>query len=156
MKHLLIVPAFLSFAFALNTHAQQPSCVRDGSQSQMVSCAGEDAEAAEKELNAVYNALLQCTSHDKLFIDRLRTSQRLWIQFREAELEAYQPVDEAAGEVARIKWGSMYPLTYLSAKKTLTTERIVQLRRFFVEEFINDHCQDSPAVQKIENHHAED
>jgi uncharacterized protein YecT (DUF1311 family) len=154
MMRALIFAAYL--AFSLSAHAQRPQCVRAGSQGQMVSCAGEDAEAADKELNSVYDALLQCAGHDKLFIERLRTSQRLWVRFRDAELEAYQPVDEEAGEVSSIKWGSMYPLTYLSAKKTLTDERTVQLRRFFFEGFLDDRCEASNAAEKVENHNAED
>ena len=154
MRRQIVFVTCLAIAF--NAYAQQPQCVRAGSQSQMVACAGEDVEAADKELNSVYKALLQCASHDKLFIDRLRAAQRLWIQFRNAELEAYQPVDDEAGEASSTKWGSMYPLTYLSVKKTLTEERTEQLRRFFFEEFLDDYCESSPAAQKAENHNVED
>ncbi|MGV8092392.1 MAG: lysozyme inhibitor LprI family protein [Mangrovibacterium sp.] len=51
----------------------------------------------------------------------MRTSQRLWIKFRDAKLEARFPLCDK-----RFHYGSMYPMCY-ATKKRLTEKRIKQL-----------------------------
>lgn len=77
---------------------------------------------AEKEINSVYQKILQEFSSDKEFIKNLRASQRLWIQFRDAEIKARYP-NQTPGY-----YGSIYPSCLSNLKTQLTNDRIKTLR----------------------------
>ena len=49
------------------------------------------AEKSDKRLNDAYQMLLAAKRSDTLFIKNLRVSQRIWIQFREADLTLIYP-----------------------------------------------------------------
>src|SRR5580692_9230619 len=46
---------------------------------------------AEEELNLIYQEVVKEYAQDTAFIVKLRISQRIWIQFREAELNMKYP-----------------------------------------------------------------
>ncbi|MCE7067410.1 lysozyme inhibitor LprI family protein [Dyadobacter sp. CY326] len=77
---------------------------------------------AEKEINSVYQKILQEYTTDKEFIKNLRASQRLWIQFRDAEVKARYP-DREPGY-----YGSVHSMCVANLKTELTNERIKTLR----------------------------
>lgn len=62
---------------------------------------------------------------DEAFIDKLKKSQRIWIQFRDSELEMRYPETEK-----RIYYGSMYPMCESAYLTKLTQERIVTLEQW--------------------------
>jgi uncharacterized protein YecT (DUF1311 family) len=76
---------------------------------------------AEKEINAVYQKILREYSSDKAFIKDLKAAQRLWIQFRDAEIKARYP-NQTPGY-----YGSVYSLCVSNLKTQLTHERIKTL-----------------------------
>ena len=76
---------------------------------------------AEKEINSVYQKILREYGSDKEFIKNLRASQRLWIQFRDAEIKARYP-NQTPGY-----YGSIYPSCLASLKAQLTNDRIKTL-----------------------------
>jgi uncharacterized protein YecT (DUF1311 family) len=119
--------AALFTLFPCQVIAQRFQCNPGGSQAELNVCAADAARSADDELNDVYRQVIACRADEPAFIDNLRSAQRLWIQFRDAELEARFPVPEGANE--RILYGSMYPLHWLGEKERLTKERSVQLRR---------------------------
>ncbi|WP_420798034.1 lysozyme inhibitor LprI family protein [Pasteurella atlantica] len=55
----------------------------------------------------MYQAILSEYKADSLFIEKLKKSQRLWVKFRDAELEMKYPVSENVNP--RVIYGSMYP-----------------------------------------------
>ena len=77
---------------------------------------------SEKELNATYQKIIKEYSADIIFIKNLRIAQRLWIQFRDAEMKMKFP-DRAAGY-----YGSAQPLCWFNYKTSLTNERIKTLQ----------------------------
>ncbi|MCF0061801.1 DUF1311 domain-containing protein [Dyadobacter chenwenxiniae] len=77
---------------------------------------------AEKEINSVYQKILQEYATDKEFIKNLRSSQRLWIQFRDAEVKARYP-DREPGYYSRV-----HSMCLANLKTELTNERIKTLR----------------------------
>jgi uncharacterized protein YecT (DUF1311 family) len=77
---------------------------------------------AEKEINSVYQEILREYSSDKVFIKNLKAAQRLWIQFRDAEIKTRYP-NKTPGY-----YGSVYALCVSDLKTQLTNERIKTLR----------------------------
>ena len=104
-------------------------CKKDGTQQEMNKCAYEDFQKADKELNKVYNEVRAKNKGEKFFLTNLKTSQKLWLKFLDAELSALFPCKE--GE-ERICFGSMYGLLYNTSKAELTEERTKQLKRHLI------------------------
>ena len=78
---------------------------------------------AEDELNTVYKAILKEYSTDTVFIEALRTSQRIWIKFRASELEMKFP-DRGISDY----YGSVYPMCKSSYLERLTKKRVKTLK----------------------------
>ena len=76
---------------------------------------------SDQKLNAVYQKILSEYKDDKVFIKNLKTAQRLWIQFRDAEMKAKFP-DREAGY-----YGSIQPLCWFNYLQELTEERTRKL-----------------------------
>ena len=112
-------------------NAETQRCDGDGNQLELNFCAADDAEAADKELNTVYRAVIRLLEGDTLAIQRLREAQRLWVKLRDADIEARYPVPD--GEDYRMHYGSMYPLLVDSAKAETTRARTAWLRTHFLE-----------------------
>jgi len=79
---------------------------------------------ADKELNSIYNQILIEYQNDTNFIEKLKSSQRLWIKFRDAELEMKFP------EPDKRYYGSMYPMCVSGYLEQLTTERTKKLKEW--------------------------
>ncbi|RLA70374.1 MAG: hypothetical protein DRG09_03415 [Epsilonproteobacteria bacterium] len=113
----------LSLILLLGTtlYANAIQCKEDGNQREMNLCAYEDFKKADKELNKVYKALRAKNKSDKAYLKNLKTSQRLWIKFRDAELDL---IFTCESEDMRMCFGSMYPLLYNSEKASITQQRV--------------------------------
>jgi uncharacterized protein YecT (DUF1311 family) len=81
-------------------------------------------EKADKELNEIYKKILFEYKSDSLFIENLKSSQRIWITFRDAELKMKFPERE------RGWYGSMHPMCVSSYLGKLTRERIKTLNEW--------------------------
>ena len=97
---------------------------------------------AEKEINAVYQKILREYSADKEFIKNLKASQRLWIQFRGAEIKARYP-NQTPGY-----YGSVYPTCVSDLKTQLTNERIKTLQVWLTGIQEGDVCAGSIRIKK--------
>lgn len=97
---------------------ESPDCIDPQSQMEMTYCAGVDYDKADADLNAIWPAVVAAAkSNDEYVADMardrgvpttleaLRTAQRAWIKFRDAqcEYEAY----EVFGGTAQPMVGSM-------------------------------------------------
>jgi len=78
-------------------------------------------EAADKELNRVYRQILSSYKTDEVFITNLKTAQRLWIQWRDAEMKVRYPGREAG------HYGSFHPNCWNTCLAELTAERTKKL-----------------------------
>ena len=87
-------------------------------QHEMNQQAAADFEKADAQLNRVYKKVL--AEMDAEAQAKLKTAQRAWIVFRDAEAE-YEADQEARG-------GSMYPMCFSVYSADLTRQRIKQLR----------------------------
>ena len=102
-------------------------CNPAGTQLELNACAADELNKADQKLNEVYAALLKKEAKNTAFVQKLRAAQRAWIAFRDAELDATYACQNSN---ARVCWGSMLPLRYLSYKAQLTRERTTRLQQF--------------------------
>lgn len=100
-------------------------------QTGMNECAGRQFEKADAELNQVYRDVTTQLANEPVALAKVKAAQRLWIQLRDADLEARYPVGE--GENPYMLYGSMYPMLYTGAKTLLTETRTAYLRKEFLE-----------------------
>lgn len=102
-----------------------------------------DASAAYQEsdevLNEIYQAILSKYETDLVFLDKLKASQRLWIQFRDAELNMKYPEET---------YGSVQATCTAMYLKQLTDQRIETLKAWLRGTEEGEVC--SGSVQFIE------
>jgi len=85
------------------------------------SSAFDKFKLADKNLNITYNKVIKMYSSDTLFIKNLRVSQRLWIKFRDAEMDMKYP------EYGGAHYGSIQSFCDAEYKTKLTKERTKRL-----------------------------
>jgi uncharacterized protein YecT (DUF1311 family) len=93
-------------------------------QAEMNKSAIDEYNKADKKLNAIYNQIVNEYKEDTAFISNIKKAQRLWIQFRDAEIKMMYP-DREPGY-----YGSIQPLCLYEYKKELTEERIKKLKQW--------------------------
>jgi len=109
---------YLSFAFILFLSIHISAYGQ--SQTAMNRQAGNQYQKADKELNTVYQKILKEYAKQPVFIAKLKTAQRLWVQSRNAELEARFPEPD--------QYGSALPSCRAIYLEDLTRTRIKFLR----------------------------
>lgn len=92
---------------------------------------------SENEINSVYQKILKEYSSDSEFLKNLKTAQRLWIQFRDAEVKAKYP-DRTHGY-----YGTVHPMCLSIYMTQLTNERIKTLRVWLTGIEEGDVCSSS-------------
>ena len=97
---------------------------------------------ADKELNSVYKKILVEYKSDTAFIRNLKISQRIWVTFRDAELNMKYP-DREPGY-----YGSVLPLCMANFLEQLTLDRIKTLKVWLLGVQDGDVC--SGSVKTIE------
>lgn len=111
--------------------AAGPRCNRDGSQAELNACATDELKAADAELNRVYREVLARNAKESVFLERMKAAQRLWVQLRDADLDAQFPL--AKGQDPRLEYGSIYPMERAYAQAALTRERTRYLRSHWLD-----------------------
>jgi len=91
-------------------------------QFEMNQSANNDFLKADKELNSVYQNIINEYKSDINFIKNLKASQKIWIQFRDAEMKVKFPETEDG------YYGSVFPMCWSSYLEDLTKERIKKLK----------------------------
>lgn len=96
---------------------------------------------ADKELNSIYQKILQEYKSDTIFIKNLKASQKIWIQFRDAEMNMKYPGREPGF------YGSVQPMCWSMYKTQLTEERTKTLKQWLdgIEE--GDVCAGSTKIK---------
>jgi len=119
MKTYFFCVLFLGSAYFSNAlFAQTQLDMNDEAQSQYIQ--------ADQELNKVYATILNDYKTDAEFIKNFKAAQKLWIQFRDAEMKAKYP-DRSEGY-----YGSMHPLCWSHYLTELTLERTKKLKVWLV------------------------
>ena len=105
----------------------ETKCNPEGNQMELNVCASDDLEKADKALNSAYKELIKLQKDNKSYLKKLKVSQRLWIKFRDAEIETIFACDS---NDMRMCWGSMYDLSFHSEMQKLTEERTATLKEY--------------------------
>ncbi len=112
---------FLSVGFLLSNSfaTADDSCASANTQTELNQCAAQAYQAADDELNAVYQTVVSRLEDNSASLEKLRAAQRAWIGFRDAE---------CAFESSAVEGGSAQPMVRNGCLETLTAERTEQLR----------------------------
>jgi uncharacterized protein YecT (DUF1311 family) len=102
--------------------------------------ASKQYKSADSTLNSIYKQILKTYSADTAFIRNLKTAQKLWIKFRDAELKMRFPDSYT--------YGSVQPMCVSFYLTDLTNDRINTLRTWVdgIEE--GDVCSGSVRTKK--------
>ncbi|MHA7058850.1 lysozyme inhibitor LprI family protein [Aquimarina sp. M1] len=92
-------------------------------QSEINKEASNNYKKADIELNNVYQNILAEYKYDTAFIGQLKRTQRIWISYRDAELEMKFPAENK-----QVEYGSVYPMCVSLFLKELTNERTEKLK----------------------------
>jgi uncharacterized protein YecT (DUF1311 family) len=111
-------------------------------QSDMNSAQGQTLQQADKALNTVYQKVLKQYSTDPEFIKNLKIAQRIWVQFRDAEVKMKYP-DRPVGE-----YGSAQPMCEATYRTELTQQRTKTLTRWLTGVEEGDVCAGSVKIKE--------
>ncbi|MFT6416765.1 MAG: hypothetical protein ACJARZ_002116 [Dokdonia sp.] len=78
---------------------------------------------ADVKLNEVYQKILKDNRSDSVFIYQFKRTQKIWISYRDAELEMKFPAKKK-----QLEYGSVYPMCVSFFLKELTQERAEKLK----------------------------
>lgn len=114
---LFLLCLLCAVGFAGAAQADETCDRNDDSQTMMTLCANQDYAAMDARLNQAYKKLEKDSDADTMHL--LKTAQRAWIAFRDAEC-AYAAADSEGG--------SIHPMLVSMCLTKVTEDRIEQLR----------------------------
>lgn len=103
--------------------------------------ASDNYKKADLELNEVYQQILNEYKNDTALIKHLKKSQRIWIAFRDAELEMKFPLNNK-----QVEYGSNYAMCVSEYLTELTCERTEKLKVWIVGSDEGDECNGSVRI----------
>lgn len=127
--NLRVLPLMLMLGFSVSSVAATgaaPDCAGASTQTALDACTAGGFAQADAELNRVWRAIQSRYADQPLFLGRLKTAQKAWLAFRDAEVSARFPL--APGQSAQAEYGSVFPMCRDQFKATLTVERTAQLK----------------------------
>lgn len=104
--------------------------------------ADKNFKDADAQLNYVYQKILSEYKSDNAFIKNLKAAQKIWIQFRDAEMKAKYP-DRKPGY-----YGSIHPICWSMYATDLTQERTKKLKVWLTGIEEGDACAGSVKTKK--------
>lgn len=116
----------LTLMFPVCALASDLPCYSSPNQASLNACASSEFASADRQLNKVWQAILVKYKDQPLFLEKLKASQKLWLQFRDAEVAAHFPLGK--GDDANAQYGSAYPMCVSQAQTDLTLQRTKQLQ----------------------------
>ena len=131
MKRTLII---LILTLSINCFAQ--------TQAEMNKEAYRTYQKADKELNSVYKNILAEYKADTIFVENLKKSQRIWVKFRDAELEMKYPKRKPGF------YGTIHPICRAMYLEELTEIRTKTLKHWLKGIENLDACNGSIKIKK--------
>lgn len=101
--------------------AQADECANATTQADMNQCAGRQNQAADKELNTLYQQISQRLKERPQSQKQLINAQRAWVAFRDAE---------CTFSASAVQGGSVYPLIYSNCTTDLTKARVQTFKTY--------------------------
>lgn len=114
-------------------------------QSELDEIAANGYHKAQKELDSVYQKILEKYKKDTAFIKNFKIAQRLWVQLRHAEMRAKYP---GRSKNEENYYGSVLPMCWAEYLAHLTMERTKKLKVWLTGIEEGDVC---PGSVKIRN-----
>lgn len=148
MRLIFVFAAMLSLSAPSADAADGQSCWdKSKSQYDLNICGNKDLQEVDAELNALYQRILREYADDPKFIEKLKASQRAWVKFRDAEMEAlFPPHDEVP-----MYYGSVRPMCEANWLAILTKQRIEQLKKWADRAEEGDVCSGSIKIRGESN-----
>lgn len=112
------------------------------SQAAMSQDACRKYEATDAEMNKVYQQVLGEYKADAVFVQKLKTAQRLWVAFRNAHVESLYPKPNKLAA-----YGSAHPMCRCLALTEITAARVEALRRWIKGGEEGDTCSGSVKIK---------
>ena len=97
---------------------------------------------SDKRLNEIYQTIVSKYKYDSIFIKNLKKSQRIWIKFRDAEIEMKYP------SYPNKQYGSIHPTCIAFYLKKLTDKRIEILKEWVTGTEEGDACSGSVKLSR--------
>jgi uncharacterized protein YecT (DUF1311 family) len=94
--------------------------------SAQATCFRGELEKVDRELNEEYQAVLKLAAGTQPLTRNLRSAQRAWLEFRDAELAS---LFSCAGVHEEVCFGKEFASNFMSEQIRLTRDRIVDLRQ---------------------------
>lgn len=126
MKYLLKVGLLLCVCASAIAMAETTHCNDNSTQMELNQCSWNDYQAADKKLNAAWKQLMVKFKDNKTATEKLKTSQKAWLTFRDAEVEATFACAPNTGPC----WGSIEPLLRNNELQVLTESRTKRLQTY--------------------------
>lgn len=106
---------------------QSPQCNPEGAEDEISACVHDEFALVDAALDATWRDLLARLDGRPAASAAMRSAQRAWLRFRDAEADSHFPVE--AGETGgRHLYGTVYPVEYTQVLVRLTRAREAQLR----------------------------
>ncbi len=125
---LFAVTLFLVPLLAAHQKPQQKTFVdcdkTAQTQADLTECSSTDYKAADDELDATYQRLLQKAAADRVALQQITSAQKAWIAFRDAQIAALYPAEDKQKE-----YGTVFPMCANLALADLTRQRTKMLRQ---------------------------
>jgi uncharacterized protein YecT (DUF1311 family) len=117
------------FVVSLSCIAQDSALYRACNQKaktqlEMNTCASKEAGRAESTRSALYGKLLASASGQPDAVTQIKSSEKAWIAYRDAYLDAMYPAEDK-----RAEYGSMFPMEADLLLAKLTRQHIADLRQ---------------------------
>jgi uncharacterized protein YecT (DUF1311 family) len=127
---IVFLTAFIIFASASALDAQTQGDLDEEACGQF--------HRADVALNEAYSKILKEYAKDQQFVAKLKSAQRAWLAFRDAEIEALYPKENKQAE-----YGTVYSMCHCTELQFLTEERTKQLKRWLDGTLEGDVCAGS-------------
>lgn len=126
MKNTNIVIVITLLLLSNSVIAGDIKCNPNGNQPELSQCAADDYATSDKKLNDLWKKLMDKFKADKTATAKLKTAQKAWTAFRDAEVEAQFACDDKSGNC----WGSMEGMLRSGVLKELTDARTTRLQKY--------------------------
>ncbi|RZA24971.1 MAG: DUF1311 domain-containing protein [Proteobacteria bacterium] len=111
-------------------------CLSSSAYSQSDAC--KDYKEADGKLNEVYQAVVSKYKGESAFLSKLKTAQKAWLAYRDAQLEALYPAVNKQAE-----YGSVYTACSCIERTEIVQERIAILKKWLEPKTEGDVCSGS-------------
>jgi uncharacterized protein YecT (DUF1311 family) len=124
MLGMICLIMLCSLAFFQKTDEFSDCKKKAQSQPDLQICAAQEAKRVDAQLNSTYQRLIAKAMNDPVAVEKIEASQRAWVVFRDAQLEAMYPHEDNQAE-----YGTAYPMCVLLLKNDLARQRTRMLSK---------------------------